>query len=131
MAKRGINKKIMVGTANVVESDAADNLRGVVFEDDCNTGYFYARDYEVDILFVDALHIYTVENVADKELESVVDILWSDNFMQAVLLINNYPHAVFDFSKKKSYSRDNFPDPDPTTGWSHHEWDDGVREWFF
>lgn len=131
MAKRGAHQKVFVGQEIVIETDSEDGIRGVVFEDDGRTGYFYARDYGQDMLFVDALHIYSVEGVVDKDKESTIDILWTDSYEHAVILINNYPHAVFNFPEKKGYSRDMFPAPDPKSGWSHHKWDDSLRNLFF
>jgi hypothetical protein len=123
---------LSVGIPILIESDTPDNARGVVFEDDGETGYFYARDYTVKSqLWVDALHIYTVEGVKDRDMLSEVCILWSANYTKAALLINKYPHAVFDFIRKCGYSRDQFPDPDPQTGWTHKLWDDSLREYFF
>ena len=123
---------ITVGDPVVIEADTPDDLRGVVFEDDGETGYFYARDYSVpDQLFVDALHIYSVEGVNDKDIPSEIHIMWTSDHMKAVLIINRYPHAVFDFVKKCGYSRDQFPEPDAKTGWTHEPWDDSLRNEFF
>jgi hypothetical protein len=69
----------------------------VVFEDDTKTGYFYAFDKKNGIL--DALHIYDVENVVDKNKPSIVKILWNEDLTKSFLSINNYYHAIFDFKK--------------------------------
>lgn len=128
----GAKQTIKVGQEAVIESDANDGSRGVVFEDDGNTGYFYARDYSVeDQLFVDALHIYSLKEVADADIPSEVHILWSADLMKVVLIINKHPHAVFDFKERCGYSRDQFPDPDPSTGWTHAPWCDSLRKYFF
>ena len=123
---------IDVGTQTVVESDTLDGLRGVAFEDDGETGYFYARDYRVpQHLFVDALHVYTVAAVTDKDIPSTVQILWSADSICAALIINQRPHAVFDFHRRCGYSLDNFPEPDPATGWTREPWHDRLRDHFF
>lgn len=127
-----VSETLIVGTETVLESDAPDDSRGVVFEDDGETGYFYARDYSVpDQLFVDALHIYSVRGVTDREKPSKLHILWSSDYRYAALIINQYPHAAFDFVEKIGYSRDSFPDPDPRTGWSHEPWSDELRNVFY
>lgn len=127
-----LTETIRVGEEIVLESDNDTHPCGVVFEDDGKTGYFYARDYSVpDQLFVDALHIYSVEGVTDKDVPSKVQILWSSDGRYAALIINQYPHAVFDFHDKCGYSRHNFPDPDPATGWTHKPWDDRLRTVFY
>mgnify|MGYP003607871972 CR=1 FL=1 len=128
----GARQTIKVGEPVVIESDSPDKGRGVVFEDEGETGYFYARDYSVqDRLFVDALHIYTVEVVTDKDIPSDIHILWTPDYTKAVLIINSYPHAVFDFTKKCGYSRHQFPDPFPETGWARKPWDDSLRGLFY
>ena len=113
-------KTIYIGEAIVIETDTPDNRFGVVFEDEGETGYFYARDYSVpDQLFVDAIYINSVAEVTDKNIPSEVQILWTQDYSKSVLIINQYPHALFDFESKIGYSRDQFPEPDPTTGWKH------------
>lgn len=128
----GAKKTIKVGEEVIIESDAPDGGRGVVFEDDGSTGYFYARDYSVpDQLFVDALHIYSLKEVVDAHIPSEIHILWSADGTKAVLIVNRYPHAVFDFVAKCGYSRDQFPNPDPKTGWRHEPYSDSLRSHFF
>jgi len=80
---------------------------------------------------VDALHIYNVTNVTDRHIPSTVQIVWSSDDLKALLLINRYPHAAFDFSTKRGYCRTGFPPP-THTGWTQHshEWDDKVVEMF-
>lgn len=123
---------IKVGVPVVIEIDAPDDSHGVVFEDDGETGYFYARDYSVpNSLFVDALHIYTVDGVTDRDIPSEIHVLWSADYTKAVIIINRYPHAVFDFDGKCGYSRDQFPEPDPKTDWKRKPWDESLRKEFF
>ena len=119
----GAQQEINVGSPCVIESDATDHPRGVVFEDDGETGYFYARDYCIeDSLFVDALHIYSVKGVRDADVPSTVRIVWAKDWEKVALLINDSPHAMFDFGKKVGYSVDEFPEPDPKSGWSRAPW---------
>ena len=67
------------------------------------------------IQVLDALHIYNVVDVTDKEKPSNIKIYWSDNGQIAALLINNYCHAIFDFYNKAGYCRNGFPKNN--TGW--------------
>ena len=103
-----------------------------VFEDDGATGYFYAYDRSKnESPILDALHIYNVRNVSDREVPSVVDIIWSTDGLKAALLINDYAHAVIDFEGKRAYCRTGFPPP--TGAWRADErepWNDGLLEWF-
>jgi hypothetical protein len=103
-----------------------------VFEDDGDTGYFYAYDRSrPDSPILDALHIYNVRNVRDREIPSEVDIVWSRDGLKAALLINDYPHAVLDFVAAKGYCRTGFPAPGGV--WRADErapWDDSLMQLF-
>ena len=101
-----------VGEDTFVDS-TAENNNAVVFEDNCETGYFYALDRNNNGLKVlDGLHIYNVENVTDKDKPSVVKILWTQDLTKAFLSINDYYHAVFDFQSHAGYCRNGFPETD-------------------
>lgn len=128
----GARSEIHVGHPHVVESNASELPWGVVFEDDGDTGYFYARDYrEVDSVFVDALHIYTVKLVANPSVPSNLRIIWSSDWCKAALLLNNSPHALFDFAEKIGYSIDEFPEADPRTGWRRLPWSKDLKSFFY
>jgi hypothetical protein len=122
----------LVGTPTVVESNSLDGARGVVFEDDGETGYFYALDFRSgDQPIVDALHIYSVVGVKDASIPSTIRIVWSNNWLKSALLINDMPHAMFDFADKVGYSRDRFPDPDSKSEWGREEWREDLQEHFY
>jgi hypothetical protein len=97
-----------VGQDTFIDS-TAKNGNAVVFEDNEETGYFYAVDINDDSNILDALHIYNVADVIDKDKSSTIRILWTTDFMKAVLSINNYYHAIFDFKAKAGYCRNGFP----------------------
>jgi hypothetical protein len=122
-------EEILVGRDVVVEGTAPDGPFATVFEDDGDTGYFYALDASAKGNRIqDALCIYTVDNVKDREKPSIVKIGWSQDSQKAVLLINSYPHAVFDFSARQGFCRTGFPPPPSNGEWSSlgHEWNDSV-----
>lgn len=75
------------------------------------------------------MNIYDVHNVTDKNKPSVVRIAWSPDGTKASLWINNYPHAVFDFTAKRGYCRTNFP---PPLKWKAHNfsWSDDALKFF-
>ena len=107
-----------------------------VFEDDGETGYFYAYEpsgEKNDVPILDAVHIYNVANVTDRDRESVAMIVWDGSGMRCALLINDYPHAVFDFEKREGYCRENFPNFEDRDGrrWrrSDHSWSDEAILW--
>lgn len=111
-----------VGEATIIESKSPRTEYAVVFEDDGETGYFYGLDTtKEEHPILDALHIYNVDNVVDKEQPSLVQIEWSSDGLKAALRINNYPHAVVDFAAKRSYCRTNFPTiSSPESDWSRY-----------
>lgn len=123
--------EFLVGQPTVVEGLSPDGRLLVVFEDDGETGYFYAVDPSCTVQSIqDALHIYNVSNVADKELSSKVEIGWSADSRSAVLLINKHPHAVFDFQFREACCRTGFPPSSPESVWasSGHAWrDEALR----
>lgn len=119
-----------VGKSQVFEFKAPKGNFSAVFEDDGDTGYFYALDYSVkEQPIQEAMHIYNVKNISDKYRSSVVRVAWSFDGTKAGLWINNYPHAVFDFSAKRGYCRSNFPKPGK---WTAHDfsWSDDALKFF-
>ncbi|MCL2144525.1 MAG: DUF2251 domain-containing protein [Endomicrobia bacterium] len=127
----GKKATITVGQDFFLESlsEMHDNYH-VVFEDDTETGYFYALDMDYAGAnkqpIREALHIYNVKNVVDKDIPSELVIAWTKDGTAAVLIINNYVHAVVDFENKDAFCRTAFPGRDPNSDWSQngHEWDE-------
>ena len=72
-----------------------------------------------------------VEDISDAHIPSDVKIGWSEDCLKCVLLINGYPHGVFDFEGKNGYCRSGFPPP-VNREWSvqGHAWDDYVDNFF-
>lgn len=104
-----------VGQDTFIDS-TAENDNAVVFEDNEETGYFYAIDRKNNLDILDALHIYNVADIIDKEKPSILKILWTEDLNKAFLSINNYYHAVFDFQNKAGYCRTAFPSAN--NGWT-------------
>ena len=102
-----------VGQDTFIDS-TAENNNAVVFEDNEETGYFYAVDRSRDLDILDALHIYNVGDIVDRHKPSILKILWTEDLTKAILSINNYYHAVFDFKNKAGYCRTAFPNPNST-----------------
>jgi len=105
-----IEDSFIVGEDTFLKSDSPTESFGVVFEDDLNTGYFYAINRVFDSQIFDALHIYNVEDVTDKAKPCKIQIFWTNDGLVASLLINDYCHAIFDFSKRAGYCRNGFPE---------------------
>jgi hypothetical protein len=130
-----VDKKIdfFPSVATVVDSIAGGNNYGVVFEIDDATAYFYAVYVSKDSQnIVDALHIYNTKNVTDNDIQSTLKIDWSENFRYAVLFINEYAHAIFDFKEKQGYCRTAFPQGVSQSGWSKKDktWNDSILDLF-
>ena len=123
---------VTAGEKVVVEGPSPSQPFRIVFEDDGETGYLYGLDFSKrDNPIVDALHIYNVGEVADRHEPSRVQLVWSKDGLKAALLINRYPHAIFDFAARRGYCRTGFPPPGET-GFSEegHAWDDAAQELF-
>ena len=102
------------GDNTFVECNNEENNFAVVFEDDTDTGYFYALEVEPGTgkqNILDAVHIYNIEEVPAQQREGVIRIIWSKDWMRCALVINNYCHAVFDFKNHGGYCRNEFPPP--------------------
>lgn len=123
---------LFVGKKYFNASDSVSKKYSVVFEDDGETGYFYAilREDNGDQPILDAMHIYNVRDVVDKNKSSEIKIFWSKDGLKSVLVINDYPHAVFDFESKRGYCRTNFPPPDNSWTKFSHEWTDDALKLF-
>lgn len=99
-----------IGHTTSVESEV-ESGNCVVFQDNGETGYFYAIDIiNEEIIVLDALHIYNVKDVINTSDDCLVKILWTEDKTKAILSINNYYHALLDFKNKKGYSRTGFPE---------------------
>jgi hypothetical protein len=129
MPSIGLKEEIRIGDEVVLSSNSSTSKYGVVFEDEGTVGYLYAVEFRgAENSIVDAMHIYNVSAVVDRDKPSTLQILWSDDGSKAALLINNYPHAVFDFINHQGSCRTNFPSPGPN--WTRHEWSDQALEGF-
>jgi hypothetical protein len=121
---------VRVGEAKVVQSDSSIGRYRAVFEDDGSTGYFYALDItRPDNPIVDALHVYDVERVADRDLPCQLHIVWSADGLKAVLFLNSYPHAIYNFEAQRGCCRTGFP-PAAIHSVTSHDWDDSEMNHF-
>lgn len=70
----------------------------LVFEDNTETAYFYGLSTEPNQQVLDALHIYDVGKVIDKNKVCKIQIAWTGDGSIASLLINDYCHVIFTLS---------------------------------
>ena len=125
-------RQLLVGQPLMIEGAAPTGHFSAVFEDDGETGYFYAIDRAAKGQSIqDAVHIYNVASVTDKDKASTVRIGWTADGSKVALLINDYPHAVFDFEAQQGYCRSGFPPPG-VGPWSQqgHEWNEACVSLF-
>ncbi|MEO5593744.1 MAG: DUF2251 domain-containing protein [Chitinophagaceae bacterium] len=104
----------IAGEESLVESSSSENNYAVAFEDDAETGYFYAIELNRETgeqLVLDAVHIYEVDDIEENKRAGIIKIIWSTDWLRCGLLINNYCHAVFDFPSHGAYCRNEFPPP--------------------
>ena len=107
-------QKITIGEYSFIESRSSENNYAVIFEDDTESGYFYAAEINPsteEIRILDMLHIYDVESIATDERQATLSLIWSTDWMRCALVINSYCHAIFDFENQGGYSRNEFPPP--------------------
>lgn len=110
-----MEERFRPGTKVWIASDSATSSYSGVFEDDGETGYFYACDRDNPTApILDGVHIYDVDRIVDRDrsVDSAAEVFWSTDGLKAGLLINEYLHAVIDFVHRKAYCRSNFPPPD-------------------
>ena len=107
-------QKINIGEETIIESVSSENNFEVIFEDDTETGYFYGAERNKktnELRILDMLLIYDVDSVDESERLATLAIIWSTDWMKCGLILNNYCHALFDFSANGGYNRREFPPP--------------------
>ncbi|QQS10326.1 MAG: DUF2251 domain-containing protein [Phycisphaerales bacterium] len=132
--KAGVNEEFRVGDAWFASVSPKGDW-AVVFEDDGETAYLYATRVKADGSLggiLDALHIYNVAQVTDKEKPSRLVLGWSRSGEAAVCLINGYPHAIYDMGSKRATNRTGFPPIDKKSPFSRDVdgWDPTLENAF-
>ena len=112
---------VRIGSKAVLQCDAPSGAWSVVFEDDGDTGYFYALEPVDDALeLLDALHVYNAEDDL-RGIDCTIELLWSADGARAGLRLNASLWALFDFEQRKGWCRSDFPPP-------QGRWQGGERE---
>ena len=123
-----------VGRPLVVDADSPIGRYATVFEDDGETGVFYAVDTDVEDgnPVQDALLVYVAADVVDAEQASTLEIGWSKDGLKALLLINDAPHAAFDFARRQGWCLTGAPEKAINKAWStgSRAWGDEVEALF-
>jgi hypothetical protein len=115
-----------VGQPLVVDADSPIGRYATVFEDDGDAGCFYAVDTDVEDgnPVQDALLVYVAADVTDADTASTLEIGWTRDGLKALLLINDMPHAAFDFGKRQGWCLTGLPAAALNKAWST-----GTRAW--
>jgi hypothetical protein len=123
-----------VGQPLVVDADSPIGRYATVFEDDGDAGCFYAIDTDVEDgnPVQDALLVYVAADVTDADLQSTLEIGWSRDGLKALLLINDTPHAAFDFERRQGWCLAGLPEAAVNKAWSTapRTWSDAVEALF-
>ena len=135
MALKIVAQEVLrVGRPLVVDADSPAGRYAAVFEDDGRTGCFYAVDTDVEDgnPVHDALLVYVAADVTDADRASTLEIGWSDDGLKALLLINDAPHAAFDFARRQGWCQLALPAGAPSKAWSTapRAWSDAVEALF-
>ncbi len=100
---------------------------GVVFEDDGETGYFYATDEKHATIF-DALHLYNPRDPNRLKAGEKGLIVWNGAYLRAGLFYHERFQAVIDFKNKVSCCRTGFPAKVGSWSLSNHQWKEELTE---
>jgi hypothetical protein len=130
-----VQRVVATGTKTSMGSISPSKEFSVAFEDDGQEGYFYALNgLDGDNRILDVVNIYTVDQASDPVIRWDVQIIWTTDGSKVMLLMDGYPHAVFDFRGERGYCRTNYPNVHrgeiDTWQCEDHSWNDSVLEWF-
>jgi hypothetical protein len=125
------DQMIMAGDKSFVDSASPTNSFATFFEDDGDTGYFYAvEQQDTNLAILDALHVYNARSVPAADTRLHLTIIWSRDGLKSALLLDNVPQAIFDFAAKRGYCRSGCPPPSSSWPDAGHQWSDGAMELF-
>jgi hypothetical protein len=130
-----VQRLISIGAKTSITSLSPLGEVRVVFEDDGEAAYFYALNAPLlDEKILDLLNIYTVDQISNPEVPRTVRIIWSKDGWRALLTIDAYPHALFDFKERRGYCRTNYPNvrQSENESWqsNDHRWNEDIMEGF-
>jgi hypothetical protein len=108
-----------------------------VFEDEGQSGYFYACDRSQQTQehsIMDAMLIYNLSSFKEPDREYIASVQWSRDGQQCVLYIDGSAQALINFAAKQSCCRTNFPnfleEQGETWRKNSHAWDEEALRRF-
>ena len=109
----------------VLRGQAPEGSFLAVLESDGETGYFYALDSSRGQPFQDGCLIWNHESAEDKHYTA--KIYWNKDSTKALLTINDFPNAIFDFGRRSGCCRTGYPPQlGPTWSPNGHEWQEAM-----
>ncbi len=109
----------------------------MVFEDEGVAAYAYACDRSQETqeqAILDAMLIYNVASLEDRERERLAAVQWSADGVEAVLYLDGTAQALIDFGRHEACCRTNFPNfmESEQDRWrqSSHAWEPARLERF-
>jgi hypothetical protein len=112
---------ITIGEDLFIQVDCPENNYTVVFEDDTDTGYFYAAErspQDASLRILDMLHIYDADAIKESARNARLAIVWSSDWECCALVLDNVCHALFEFKNQGGYNLTEFPPPNSI--WTRH-----------
>jgi hypothetical protein len=100
---------------------------GVVFEDNGETGYFYATNASASEIY-DAMHIYDRSNGDGIDPGEEIYVVFSNERKRVGLFFHDQFQAVFDFKAQRGVCRTGFPTTHGLWSAGGHKWDDEMIE---
>jgi hypothetical protein len=126
----GAEVKFTVGTETVCDSTAAKGSVSAMFEDDGTTGYLYAVEPGAEMTILDAMHIYNVADVADRQVPVTAQLFWTVEETAVALIINGFCHALYDFQRQAGFCRNAFPPAINSQTFKRELTDELVEQYF-
>ena len=117
-----LQKKVLdPGQKVFLDSYSPENSYGVAFEDDGESGYFYALEKTAQSnqpRILDALHIFESAERMDDNKPVELMIVWTTDWLKCALILDGSCHALFDFENQGGYNINEFPPPN--SFWTKH-----------
>lgn len=104
----------------IIEATSPNNNRHCVFEDDGETGYFYALEKDASSYsMVNALLIYQYPNGNTDDRPFSLELKWSEQSHMCALVISDGLHGLFDWNNQVAYNGSGFPKG--LNGWTNKD----------
>lgn len=108
-----------------------NNLKVVFLDDGRNANFISLENTGKGYAEIDSVEIFSAKNISGKNISRLsVQIVWSPQGQQALLLVNREPCALFDFAARRGYSCSVFGMPVAKWRRYHQELETDLRSLF-